>query len=50
VVKKWFYPRNDADAPLPTFTGKCPIPQPSWGYEVAKKDLNKMQHLREVIQ
>jgi hypothetical protein len=29
--KKWFYLRNDADVPLPVFTGKRPIPLPTWG-------------------
>jgi hypothetical protein len=50
VVKKWFYLRNNADAPLPTFTGNLLVPQPNWGYGVAKKDLGKLQPLREVIQ
>jgi hypothetical protein len=29
--KKWFYLRNDASAPLPTFTDSHHIPLPSWG-------------------
>jgi hypothetical protein len=33
--KEWFFLRNYADAPLPVFTGKHPIPQPNWGYRVA---------------
>jgi hypothetical protein len=32
------------------FTGNCPIPQPNWGYELAKKDLRKLQPLCKVIQ
>jgi hypothetical protein len=30
--KKRFYLRNDADVPLPVFTGKRPIPLPTWGW------------------
>jgi hypothetical protein len=25
----WFFLRNDVDAPLPTFTGSCPVPRPN---------------------
>jgi hypothetical protein len=46
----WFFLRNDTVAPLPVFTGNHPIPQPNWGYEVAKKDLLKLQPLCEVVQ
>jgi hypothetical protein len=42
--------RNDAEAPLPLFTGSRPIPQPKWRYGVAKKDLHRLQTLRDVIQ
>jgi hypothetical protein len=35
---------------LPAFTGNHLIPLPTWGYEVAKKDLGKLQPFREVIQ
>jgi hypothetical protein len=45
-----FYLRNNADAPLPMFTSNCLIPQPNWGYGVAKKDLSKLQPLHKVIQ
>jgi hypothetical protein len=31
--KKWFYLRNDASAPLPTFTSGRPIPLHSMGDE-----------------
>jgi hypothetical protein len=48
--KKWFYSRNDVGAPLPAFTGNCPISLPTWGYGVARKDLRKLQPMREVIQ
>jgi hypothetical protein len=37
--KKWFYVRNDASALLPTFTSGHPVPLPSWGDGVARKDL-----------
>jgi hypothetical protein len=46
----WFFLSNNAAAPLPVFTGNCPIPQPNWGYELAKKDLRKLQPLCKVIQ
>jgi hypothetical protein len=48
--KKWFYLWNDIDVPLPTFTGNRPVLQPNWGYGVVKKDLGKLQPLREVVQ
>jgi hypothetical protein len=28
--KVWFILRNDADAPLPVFTGSRPVAQPNW--------------------
>jgi hypothetical protein len=40
--KNWFYLKNDASAPLPVFTDGRPIPRPSWGDEVARKDLSKL--------
>jgi hypothetical protein len=45
--KKWFYLRNDAFALLPVFTGNRPIPLPSWGDGVARKDFGKLQPMRE---
>jgi hypothetical protein len=36
--------------PLPVFMGSCPIPQPNWGYEFARRDLCSLQPLREVVQ
>jgi hypothetical protein len=48
--KQWFYLRNDADMPLPAFTGNRLIPHHNWGYEVAKKGLGKLQPVHEVIQ
>jgi hypothetical protein len=47
--KKWFYLRNDASAPLPTFTGGHPITLPSCGDGVAK-DLGKLHPLCENLQ
>jgi hypothetical protein len=48
--KVWFFWRNDADASLSIFTGSRPIPQPNWGYGVAKKDLRELQPLLQVDQ
>jgi hypothetical protein len=48
--KKWFYLRNDASAPLLTFTDDHPIPLPTWAYGVARKHLGKLQPMREVLQ
>jgi hypothetical protein len=48
--KKWFYLKNDASAPLPVFTGSRPVPLPSWGDRVARKDLGKLQPMHEALQ
>jgi hypothetical protein len=48
--KIWFFFRDDAAMPLPVFTSNHPIPQPNWGYRVAKRDLCKLQPLHKVIQ
>jgi hypothetical protein len=48
--KKWFYLRNGTFTPLPTFTSGCPVPLPSWGEGVAKKDLGKLHPLRKNLQ
>jgi hypothetical protein len=48
--KVWFFLRNDADAPLPMFTSSRPIPQPNWGYRMARKDLRRLQPLHGVVQ
>jgi hypothetical protein len=45
-----FFLRNDADAPLPMFMGSRPAPDPTGGYNVAQKDLRRIQPLREVVQ
>jgi hypothetical protein len=48
--KKWFYLTNDVFTPLPTFIGGHPIPLPSWGHRVARRDLRKLQPMPEVLQ
>jgi hypothetical protein len=48
--KVWFFVRNDITAPLPTFSGNHPIPQPNLGYGVAKRDLRRQQYMCEVVQ
>jgi hypothetical protein len=48
--KQWFYLRNNADVPLPAFTGNHPTPHHNWGYGVAKMDISKLQPMCEVIQ
>jgi hypothetical protein len=48
--KVWFFLRNDVDASLPVFMGSCPVPQPNWGYGVARRDLRRLQQLCEVVQ
>jgi hypothetical protein len=47
--RAWFLLRNDADVPLPMFTGGCPIPHPNWEYSLAHLDLHWLQPLLEVI-
>jgi hypothetical protein len=47
--KVWFFLRNDADAPLPMFTGNHPVPQPKWGYSVAQQYICRLQPLWDVI-
>jgi hypothetical protein len=47
--KMCFFLRNGVVVLLPMFTGNLPIPQPNWGYGVAK-DLHKLQPLRMVFQ
>jgi hypothetical protein len=48
--KVWFFLRNDPNVPLPVFMSSHPIPQPNWGYGVARRDLCMRQSLREVVQ
>jgi hypothetical protein len=47
--KVWFFLRNNADMLLPVFMGRHPISQPKWGYDVAQRDLRRLQPLRDVI-
>jgi hypothetical protein len=47
--KVWFFLRNDADAPLPIFTGCRPIPQPKWQYHVAQQYVHMLQPLCDII-
>jgi hypothetical protein len=47
--RAWFLLRNNADVPLPMFTGSNPAPHPNWGYSVAQIDLRRLQPLLEVI-
>jgi hypothetical protein len=39
--KMWFFMRNATAATLPVFMGNCHVPQPKWGYRMAKKGLRK---------
>jgi hypothetical protein len=48
--KVWFFLRNNADTPLPMFTGSRPVPQLNWGYGVVRRDLRKLQFVHEVVQ
>jgi hypothetical protein len=50
LQKVWFFLRNDADVPVPAFTGSHPIPQPNSGYGLVRKDLCGLQPLCEIIQ
>jgi hypothetical protein len=47
--KAWFLLKNEADAPLPTFTGDRPIPHPNWEHGVARTDFPRLQPLLEII-
>jgi hypothetical protein len=31
------------------FIGNCPVPLSFWGYEVARRDLDKLQPMRKVF-
>jgi hypothetical protein len=48
--KKCFYLKNDDSVPLPMLTGGHPVLLPSWGEGATRKDLNKIQPLREYLQ
>jgi hypothetical protein len=45
--KKWLYSRNNASVPHPTFTSSHPVPLPSWGDGVTRRDLGKLQPMCE---
>jgi hypothetical protein len=49
-LKVWFFLRNNVNVLLPMFTGSRPIPQPNWWYGIARRDLRRLQPLREVVQ
>jgi hypothetical protein len=46
--KAWFLLKNEADVPLPTFTGRCLVPHPNWEYGVAWTDFPRLQPLLEI--
>jgi hypothetical protein len=48
--KVWFFLRNNADTPLPMFTGSRPVPQLNWGYGVVRRDIRKLQFVHKVVQ
>jgi hypothetical protein len=48
--KVWFFLWNDTDVSLLVFTGSRPVPQPKRGYDVAQRDLSRLQPLCEVVQ
>jgi hypothetical protein len=48
--KRWFFLRNDDPAPLPAFSGGCPIPLTPWGEGAIRKDLCRRQTLRENLE
>jgi hypothetical protein len=48
--EEWFHLRNNASMPLPVFTSSRPIPLPSSGEGVAKRDLGKLQPMHEAFQ
>jgi hypothetical protein len=54
LMKGWrrelFYLKNDAPSLLPVFIGGRPVPLPSSVEGVARKDLDKLQPLREKLQ
>jgi hypothetical protein len=40
--KVWFFLWNDTNASFPMFMGSHPIPQPSWGYDMAWRYLHRL--------
>jgi hypothetical protein len=47
LQKVWFFLCNNPNAPLSVFMGSRPIPQPNWGYAVARIDLRMLEPLCE---
>jgi hypothetical protein len=47
--RAWFLLRSDTNAPLPMFTGGRPVPHPNWEYSVARANLQRLQHLLEIV-
>jgi hypothetical protein len=47
--KAWFLLRNDADPPLPTFTGGLPVPHPNWEYGEMAHRIHELQPLLEIV-
>jgi hypothetical protein len=45
--REWFFLHNNVDTLLPMFMGNRPVPQPSWGYGVARRDTHKLQPMRD---
>jgi hypothetical protein len=41
---------HGAEVPLPVFMDSRPVPESNWEYEVAWRDLCRLQPLREVVQ
>jgi hypothetical protein len=41
--KAWFLLKDEAEAPLPTFMGGCPIPHPNWEFSMTKSDFLHLQ-------
>jgi hypothetical protein len=48
--RAWFQLRDDADTPLPAFTGSRPVSHPNWQYGVDQMDLPRLQPLVETVQ
>jgi hypothetical protein len=44
-----FFLSNDVDTPHPVFMGNCPIPQPSWGYDLFWWDTHELQSLCDIV-
>jgi hypothetical protein len=47
--KAWFLLKYVAEAPLPTFKGGCPIPHPSWEFNVTRSNFPCLQPLLKMV-